>query len=494
MVTKEQLPSSTQVVERIHEQRGDDIQLDPHSQDAADFLRNLRKLPRSQRVKILFGADPHDYQDLMLDVNLWRDQTRCVAPIGRRGGKTYTGGLIIADSPLAPAIAEDTVVAAPYQRTADEMFTEAMEWYEKSPWPEFFGLETNEFFGIEVDNARTYEFDTGARVMSRTTGKKGKQIRGIGPQVMVVDEAAFVNQRKIYTEVIEPFFATFTTEGQRSEFYLYSTTNGQSGYFYEKWIAASEDAESKWFGFHWPSYINPMISDEWLDGKRAELDSISFAKEYLAEFKDEGNVFIPHSDAKKCQPRTVGETFGLTPPIYAGLDVARGGGDLTALVLVDETGRVEVFDTFSENSIPEIVGLMRRVNDERGYGNPQSIEEIYVESNGVGGGAVDFGAEYDIYNIGEIKSSTQTKHEFYSNLKRRIEEQSLTLPYDKTLMGQLTDLDYTHTPNGYLKVSHRDPKRGDDLPDALALACYAAGGYAPTSRPYNTSSYQPVIG
>jgi hypothetical protein len=488
MPTQRHLPDSDTVVERAI--ANNSIVLDPDTQTQAEFFANVRKLPRSERVQVLFDAEPFDYQRKMLDVNLWSDHTRVASPIGRRGGKTYTGSAIAADAAVVAAAGDDTVIAAPYQRTADDMFDEATSWYENSPWPERFDMDYRDFFGITVDNEREYEFESGSRLQSKTTGKKGKQIRGIGPRVLMVDEAAFLNSNKIYTEVITPYFATFTgeeAEAPTSEFYLFSTTNGKQGYFYEKSIDAL-DIDSKWFRFDWPSSINPMISDEWIEEKRQELDSTAFEKEILAEFTDEGDVYIDHSLAKSRQVHTAEDEPELMQPCWGGLDPARGGADVMAAVLVDVNGTVKVFETKKESPIPEIVGTMKRMNQEH------APDQIYVEGNGVGGGAIDFAEEYDIWNVGEITTTLPTKSKMYQILKKRLEEGTLTLPKHKLLMNQLTDLDYTTTPAGHTKVYHRDKNTGDDIPDALAIAVYAAGGYEPTSRPYKTNSYEPVVG
>jgi hypothetical protein len=335
--------------------------------------------------------------------------------------------------------------------------------------------------------------------MSKTTGNTGKQIRGLGPQVILYDEAAFVNDDSIFTDVIESMFAEFTGdmsdfEGfddrpETTEFYLYSTTNGKSGYFYEKSVDATEDG-SRWFRFNWPTTINPMVGEEFIEQKREEWDSLTFDKEILAVFTDEGEVYIKHADAKACQigPDEPKLSLDASEPCYGAIDPAREGDDETAAMLVDAVGNVNVYKTMPENSIPDIVGLMHAMNRDH------DPEEIYVEGNAVGGGAVDFAPEYDVTNVGEIKSSLKTKSEYYQLLKKRIEERSLTLPRHAKLMTQLTDLGYTNTPSGYVKVHHRDENKGDDIPDALAMACYAAGGNAPTSRPYRTNSYEPVVG
>lgn len=495
MPTKDDLPDSDELLDYITKVR--DIQLEPADQPPADFLKNVSKLPRSKRVEILFGPTLFDYQRKMLDVNAWNKHTKSASPIGRRGGKTFCGSLIAADAPLKPAQGEDTLITAPYQSTADEMMQAATAWYYESPWPDRFGMSVKEFFGIETDNKTMYEFDSGARIISQTTGDDGSQIRGLGPQIIIFDEAAFNKKESILTEVIEPMFGEFTGDVSHidgfedrpdtTEFYLYSTTNGKSGYFYRKCNDARED-NSDWFRFHWPTTINPMVADSFVEKKRESLDTLSFEKEYLAIFTDEGDVFIKHRDAKECVRRDMPTFAPSGIACFGGIDPARGGKDETAGVLVDEKGTVNVYQVMPENDTKEIVGMAKAMNRDFGP------EEIYIESNVIGGGAVDFAAEYGVHNIGEIKSTLKTKSEYYNLLKRRIDEGSLTLPDHTKLIEQLTDLEFTHTPSGYVKVHHRDEKRGDDIPDALAIACYAAGGNAPTSRPKRPDSTAPVIG
>lgn len=495
MPTKDDLPDSDELLDYVTKVK--DIRLEPAEQSPADFLKNVSKLPRSKRVEILFGPTLFDYQKKMLDVNAWNKHTKSASPIGRRGGKTFCGSLIGADAPLKPAHGEDTLITAPYQSTADEMMQAATQWYYKSPWPDRFGMSVKEFFGIETDNKTMYEFDSGARIISQTTGDDGSQIRGLGPQVVLFDEAAFNKKESILTEVIEPMFGEFTGDVSHidgfedrpdtTEFYLFSTTNGKSGYFYKKCTDAL-DENSEWFRFHWPTTINPMVADSWVKKKRESLDTLSFRKEYLAEFTDEGEVFIKHADAKECIPKEMPDFAPAGVACFGGIDPARGGKDETAGVLVDERGTVNVYQVIPENDTKEIVGMAKAMNQDH------AVEEIYIESNVIGGGAVDFAGEYGVTNIGEIKSTLKTKSEYYNLLKRRVEENSLNLPRHTKLIEQLTDLEYSHTPSGYVKVHHRDDEKGDDIPDALAIACYAAGGNAPTSRPYRPDSVAPVVG
>jgi len=63
----------------------------------------------------------------------------------------------------------------------------------------------------------------------------------------------------------------------------------------------------------------------------------------------------------------------------------------------------------------------------------------------------------------------------YQRLKSALEGVELALPSHRRLIQQMTNLRYSYTPTGLLKLSH--PQGGhDDYPDALCLANAARTG------------------
>lgn len=426
-------------------------------------IRELRDLPRSERVRKLFDFEPTEYQAEVLDHGEEEAKSQIAPKAGRQVGKTITAGVIGADHAVCQA-PTDVLFAAPAQATADEMFRECKQHFKNSPF-------TLDQFGVDKDNEQTWEFDTGTRILSRTLGDVDRDDnpgnRGMNPTCVVVDEAAY-EKDAVYIEEIEEFFITHP----RYEYVLISTPAGKSGYFYDAVEGKNAD---DWFSPHWPTRISPYAQQDYIEKKRKQLDSQTFAQEFLGEFVEAEDAYLPHSIVKPCiSERT------LTEPAlrFLGVDPARQGDDRAVYLDLDEHGVIRNIWSEKTTSGPEFVGRLKALHRGTATDSPDvgtgelpdgGYDQILVEENAVGGFGADFAAEGLGSVITPVTTSLKTKQKMYQRLKRDLEAQDLTLPNYRLLITQLTSLEYKYTENGYLKVSH--PQGGhDDFPDALALA------------------------
>lgn len=416
--------------------------------------------PRSERVSLLFDFDPFPYQAELLDYGESEAVAEAAVKPGRQVGKTLTGSGIAADYVLTHA-GEDVLIAAPFQETADEMFRECKQLLKN------YG--TLDELGVVSDNKREWEFDNGSRILSGTLGIDGVGQRGKNPSCVIVDEAAYVND-EIFHEVIEPFFLTH----DEYEFYLFSTPAGKSGYFYEK-----VEFDDTWYSPHWPSRINPLVDEEWLESKRKEKDELTFLQEYEGEFVDESEAYLPHDLVSSC---TVGDGPAYSPGArYLGVDVAREGKDRTVFIDMDEHGAVEEDRIWSEerSTLDGILGRIKNWHQEVGY------DAIVVDENGLGGGVVDFG-EYDLSGIIEPFTFTlNSRGDLYKALKTAFENGDIQIPNHRRLRAELTSLQFSFTQHGKLQVKH-PPNGHDDFSDALGLANYARAGLINDQQPSGT--------
>jgi len=253
----------------------------------------LRSMPRAERFATLFEFEAFDYQRELVQAGDDADVFKAAVKPGRQVGKTVTGGAIAAERALS---GHDVMILGPFEDTVKEMMEAATAHLRNA---EEQGLT----LGTEQRNKTDWQFVNAGRLRARTVGSDGAQNRGKNPDVVLVDEAAYIKSR-IFTEVIEPFFSTH----QEYEFYLFSTPAGKSGYFYEK--VAHDDL---FISPHWPSEISPLIDAEFLKEKRAELDSLTFAQEYRGEFVDEADAFLPYDVVQPC----VGVTLCLAGAVFA---------------------------------------------------------------------------------------------------------------------------------------------------------------------------------
>lgn len=412
-------------------------------------VRELAHGTRSARVERLFSFEPFDYQAAILD----DDASDVVTTCGRQVGKTETGGAIAADA-FVCSDGYDVLIAAKWQETANEMLRRAKAHLSRAgfgePHPE-----------IETWNKTEIESVTGARLYSRTLkvadGEMGDNQRGKRPRVVVIDESAIVDGEAI-TQVIRPMFLT---HGDDHELYLFSTPRGKQGFHYEK-----HANDPDWSAHHVPTHDCPLIDDDYLASERASVDELTWQQEYLGEFIDLGEVYIPRATYEQC----IGDGAStLSGACYLGVDVARQGRDRTVYIGMDATGRVAVLDAEDLSDIPGIVSRISTLHEQYDF------QAVGIDENAVGGGVVDFSAHEVDRAMHPIPFTTKNKSRMYRKLKADLESGELTVPSPATsedadrLRTETVNLQYDYTKNGHLRVQHA-PGGRDDYADAFAIA------------------------
>ncbi len=411
-------------------------------------LDELREYTRVQRLDKLFGFSPFDYQRELIEYGENNTVAQAAVKPGRQVGKTVTGGAVAAERALS---GHDVLILGPFEDTVSEMMEAARDHLLTA---ESRLQEAGHALGTTQRNKTDWQFEHDGRLRARTVGTQGTQIRGKNPNVVLVDEAAYIKD-SIFTEVIEPFFSTHDAY----QFYLFSTPAGKSGYFYD---AVEGPQADEWYSPHWPSRISPLISEDFLRKKEEQLDSMTFAQEYLGEFVDEGDTLFTHTQVSDL----TGDTE-LTGAVWLGVDIAREGTDRTVYAAVDEHGTVNILDSEDTSTMDGVLGRIKDLHATHGF------ESVIVEENSMGGGVVDFGHDVDV--IQPFKSSTKSKHQLYKQLQRDVEAANLTLPSHRRLLNELSSLEYEFTQHGYMKVAHPDGGH-DDHADAVAFANWGRNG------------------
>lgn len=455
-------------------------------EDIQDLAKELHGRPRSERVQIAFGWRPTDYQAKVLDYGEAVARAQAAPQKGRQVGATELAGKIGADYALMNG-RTDILYAAPGQDTADEMFSEFKDSFKH-------GLLSLDEFGITKDNEQTWEFDHGLRAMSRTLGAVGQEKnsgnRGMNPTCVIVDEAHY-EQDRVYTEEIEEFFITHP----EYEYYLFSTPAGESGYFYEKVNDGLRDfqdaveAEWSWYAPYWPTKISPFAQVDYIEKKREEFDSSTFAQEFKGEFAADGDSAIPHSTlVPNLNPEPDRDHVATR---YLGVDPARGGDDEMVVFDIDKRGvwwNAWGYESISGPQLVELLDVLHTGKDEiehlPEYPTPEvgsgstpdaGYEAILIEENGIGGFAADF-AEAGLGDVIKVvKTTNETKQNVYQRFINDLEGSGLALPNLDRFVRQTTKLKKTFTPTGKAKYEH--PSGGhDDWPDAAAFANWARHG------------------
>jgi len=441
--------------------------------DADEVKRYLAESTLAERIEVLFGVEPFDYQRGLCAYVDDAATARVAIKPGRQVGKTLIGAALAADAAIREK-GEDTLIAAPFQETADEMMRAAVEHLETAarrldPIP---GLE----LGIDVQNKREVEFTHGSRLLSRTLGVDGVGQRGKSPSFVIVDEAAYVPD-SVFEDVIEPFFLTHDSY----TYILTSTPSGDAGYFYER-----VEIDDEWYSPYWPSAISPLVDPSWLADKRETTDRRTFRQEYLGEFIGSDARFF---DADVLDRATDADATADRRHLAVGADIARAGADRTVIVAVGPHGTAEVLASDPEWSLSDAAGRLAAIYDE------YTVSQVAVDATGLGAGVVEMLEDTIGRNaVTGVSFSLEKKQSLYNQLKSDLENGTVTLAYDGRLLRELRQLEYSLTARGKTKISHPDGGH-DDHADALALAAsvFRGGTGAGDGSNYATDAENVVV-
>lgn len=149
-------------------------------------------------------------------------------------------------------------------------------------------------------------------------------VRGSAYAHIVIDEAAHVKGlEEAWTKTIRPLLADF-----KGGCDFLSTPNGKANYFFEL-CGMEANGKKGWTYSHMPTSVNPFIDIEEIEAARAELDPLTFAQEFLAEFVD--FVSMPFAYAFKPETHIGPTAFDPRLPLLVSFDF--GVDPMPAVVL-----------------------------------------------------------------------------------------------------------------------------------------------------------------
>jgi Terminase-like family. len=421
--------------------------------DNDEAQAKLATLSRAERMQVLFGFEPFDYQRDLIDHTEQADTVRVGIQPGRQVGKTLTGAALAADD-AATVEGEDTMIAAPFQETADEMMREAKRLLRVAD-------ERLSAIGLSLGapdsdrNKREWGFDHGGRLLSRTLGVDGVGQRGKNPRFVIVDEAAYAADT-IFEDVLEPFFLTH----DEYSFILTSTPAGDAGYYHEK-VVLDDD----WHSPYWPSAISPLVDPEWLDEKQHKTEARTFRQEYLGEFIGSSDRFFSPELIDAATDSDV--TSNRNDLVALGADIARAGDDRTVIIGIDARGVADVLVSDADLSLTEATGKLTDLYERHGP------DTVTIDETGLGAGVVEMlESEIGAHNVEGVKFTIDRKQSLYNSLKSALEQDDITLAHHPRLTRECKRLTYSLTAGSKTKISHPDGGH-DDHPDALVLAADA---------------------
>jgi phage terminase large subunit-like protein len=281
-------------------------------------------------------------------------------------------------------------------------------------------------------------------------------LRGVGLDLVIVDEAAFV-PRITWEAVLVPALAD-----RRGRALLISTPRGRN-WFWEA-FQRGETGHRQWRSWRFPTSANPIIAPDEIEAMRVILPERIFRQEYDAEFLPGGGaVFRQVRDAVISGPppgRVAGHRY------YMGVDFGRYE-DFTALAVIDADARpvpaLVALDRFSGLSWAvqrgRIAALARRWD----------VQAILAEANAMGDPNIE-ALRQDGLRVSGFMTTSRTKGPLIEALVKAVEEIDLRLLDDPVLVSELEAYTYDTEPHTGHTRYFAPPGLHDDTVIALALA------------------------
>lgn len=290
-----------------------------------------------------------------------------------------------------------------------------------------------------------------SRILCLPTGETGYGIRGHTINLLVADEAQFINE-EVWTAVTPMLAIT------KGKIILLSTPHGREGYFYRCF------QDDNFTSFHISSEDCPRKDVDFLKREKERMTKAQYAQEYLGEFCDELTQFFPSELINECQKGIRRETMRKEGNYFCGVDVARLGEDETRIVIIDKVDKDNLImvenilkmGMRTTDTAREIVLLNKKYN----------FKKIYIDDGGVGAGVLDILLECEetrrkveainnaskSLDMKEEKKKKLLKEDLYNNLLRLMEQKKIILLDDIDIYRSFKSVQFEYLEGGQMKI------------------------------------------
>ncbi len=282
---------------------------------------------------------------------------------GRQVGKSQIIGIKAAEHALNNP-RHKVIIGAALARQASHIFWMVVNYIHENYPKKIKGRPTLAF--LELKN--------GSHIRCLPIGDDGLGIRGFTANVLIIDEAAFVNPKA--WSGIRPVLAT--TKGQ---LILLSTPFGTEGYFAECY------KNPRFYRDHVSSEDCPRITKEFLAEEKATMTKLQYQQEYLGLFVGGLQRFIPE---ELIEARCIIDPTITYIPIgnkFQGLDLARMGGDDSVSTSGDRINREKLKQFDME--IPEPQTITDTARWIIAKDKIMNHKKIFMDDGGLGIGVFD---------------------------------------------------------------------------------------------------------
>ena len=432
-------------------------------------------------VETVLQATPQKWQRKALDAIAQND--RVAIKSGHGVGKTAFESWVVLWWLMTHYPCKVAVTANSAHQLSDVLWTEIDRWARNMP-SAFKDLLEFKSDKISLKGA------TDSFAVARTSRRENPEsLAGFhSPHMLfVVEEASGVPN-----VIFETASGALSTPG--AKIIMCGNPTRSDGYFYDafhndrdKWHCITVSCEEG-------EYVDPKFIAEM--AQKYGDESNVFKVRVLGEFPTQSDdVLLPLHLIEDAVTRDV--EAGPTTPVVWGLDVARFGGDRSALAKRQGNVLIEPIKTWQNKDLMELAGIVLSEYDAVPYS--QRPQAIYIDAIGLGAGLADRLRELDMPAVAVSVSETASLKDRFNRLRDELfwgarewfEARDCHIPDDGTLMAELSGIRYKYLSTGKLKVESKDEmkrrgQRSPDVADAFVLTFAGqgavAGGY---SRGYN---------
>jgi len=330
------------------------------------------------------------------------------------------------------------------------------------------------------ENSRELLLSNGSSI--RSVPASQRQVRGKSVDVLILDEAAFVDHdvwtAAQYTVIARP----------DSRVLLASTPWGRADRFFAVAYRAGQRGEPGFESFHWPSTVSPMVDADLLALWRRTSTDREYRREVLAEWVEDAGAYFTAAELEG----SIVDSVLLDPdaarscPVVAGVDWGFADANALALITMDERlarergldQAVRVVPWVEEHyGMPYVAFIERVVDVGDTWRDRFEYSAVVSEQNGVGAMPTEaLARRLGERNVGGhvvgVHTDARLKENAFGQLKLWAQQGLLALPRLPALLGQLAALEYEMTDAGATKISVPERAGHDDLAMALALATH----------------------
>ena len=305
----------------------------------------------------------------------------------------------------------------------------------------------------------------GSRILSVPASPR--QVRGWSVDLLIIDEAAFVDDDLLASAAIPTTMAR-----PQAKIVMASTPWGDSGLFYTWTMQGLDPANPVTRTFRWRLADAHWVTAEVIASLKATLPPLRYRAEIEGEWVGSGDAYFSREDMLAAVARFVMTRDGHGVAATMGLDWGRrqDAHAIAIATLLDDygaNGRPVVIVPYVETSrrpypdqVAEITGLAGKW-----------ALTVYSETNGVGQSpTADVAQALQRSKVVGVHTSQRTKEDCYGRVSDLLASRSLILPDHEELLRQMAGVAAKATPLGGLSIEAKTEAVHDDLPDALSLA------------------------